>query len=112
MLKKEKINNIGIEIKSTPSETCTDKNCPFHGNLKIRGRIFQGKVVSTKMKNSVIVEWEFTRYIKKYERYQRNKTKIVAHKPSCLTIHENDIVKIGECKPISKIKKFVVFEKI
>ncbi|MCK5299879.1 MAG: 30S ribosomal protein S17 [Candidatus Aenigmarchaeota archaeon] len=112
MSEKKSIKNIGIEIKTYPKEDCSDKNCPFHGSLKIRGKIFQGTVKSTKVQNAAIIEWDYTRYNKKYERYKRLKTRVTAHKPACLNIHENDIVRIGECKPISKTKKFVIFEKL
>ena len=107
-----KVRNIGIPNVEAPKNTCDDINCPFHGNLKIRGKIFQGTVKSTKVQNAAIIEWDYTRYNKKYERYKRLKTRVTAHKPACLNIHENDIVRIGECKPISKTKKFVIFEKL
>ena len=109
---KDDIKNIGIKIKTTPKEKCSDKNCPFHGTLKIRGRVFKGKIKSSKTNNSATVEWDYTRYIKKYERYKRLKTRVIAHIPPCIIVHENDIVRIAECRPISKTKKFVIIEKI
>ena len=29
-----------------PKMECNDKNCPFHGTLKVRGRILEGIVIS------------------------------------------------------------------
>ena len=93
-MEKNIAKNIGIDIKTVPKESCSDINCPFHGNLKIRGRIFKGRIKTSKTKNSATIEWDFTRYIKKYERYKRLKTRVIAHIPACMNIHENDIVRI------------------
>src|SRR3989338_7024163 len=50
---RKKINDIGLEAKK-PGELCNSEKCPWHGHLKIRGRIFTGKVVSCKPSNTVI----------------------------------------------------------
>ena len=91
---------------------CEDKNCPKHGNLKVRGAVVEGIVVSDKPKNTVIVEKQYLYFIPKYDRYERRKTKINAHKPPCMDIKVGDKVKIGECRKISKTKSFVVIEKV
>ena len=28
---------VGLEGVKPPARECNDKNCPFHGNLKVRG---------------------------------------------------------------------------
>ncbi|RLG21896.1 30S ribosomal protein S17 [Candidatus Micrarchaeota archaeon] len=89
-------------------EKCTDKNCPFHGKLKVRGASIEGVVVSDKAKNTVTVEREYLQYIPKYERYERRKTKVHAHKPACMKVKVGDRVIIRECRKISKTKSFVV----
>ncbi|MCK4247102.1 MAG: 30S ribosomal protein S17 [Methanomicrobia archaeon] len=91
---------------------CEDKNCPIHGNLKTRGRILEGVVISDKMRNSVVVKRELLEYIPKYERYAKKSSKITAHNPPCINAKLGDSVKIAECKPISKTKSFVVIEVI
>lgn len=93
-------------------QECKDKNCPIHGNLKVRGIILEGVVVSNKPKNTVVVEREYLHFVPKYERYERRKSRINAHKPECMEINVGDKVKIGECKKISKTKSFVVIEKV
>ncbi|MBU0536386.1 MAG: 30S ribosomal protein S17 [Nanoarchaeota archaeon] len=95
-----------------PTEVCKDKKCPFHGDLSIRGRVFTGVVVSDVAKNTVSVRWERQRKMPKYERYERRTTKIHAHNPECIKAKNNDIVKIAECRPLSKTKNFVVIEKM
>jgi len=69
-------------------------------------------VVSNKPKNTVVVEREYLHFVPKYERYERRKSRINAHKPECMEINVGDKVKIGECKKISKTKSFVVIEKV
>lgn len=92
------------------SQTCTDKKCPFHGLLKIRGKQFTGKVVSHKMQHSALVEWTGWQYISKYERYKRIRTKIAVHNPTCIDAKEGDIVRVAECRPLSKAKNFVILQ--
>jgi small subunit ribosomal protein S17 len=90
---------------------CNDVNCPFHGGLSVRGRMFVGKVKSAKAQNTAVVAWERQHYIPKYERYEKRMSKVQAHIPKCLEIKEGDTVKIAECRPLSKTKHFVVMEK-
>lgn len=91
---------------------CKDENCPKHGSISVRGRNFTGVVTSTKMAKTVTVEWGRMKYLPKYERYEKRRSKVKAHHPECMTIVPGDKVLIGECKPLSKTKKFVVLEKI
>lgn len=77
-----------------------------------RGRIFTGTVTSTKAQKTATVEWERRKLITKYERYERRKSKIKAHVPDAIQIQTGDLVKIQECRPISKTKRFIVIEKI
>ena len=67
------IRNIGFA--PPPSRSCTDQKCPFHGTLSVRGRIFEGTVVSDKMTRTVTVERGFLAGSKKYKRYERKFTK-------------------------------------
>ncbi len=94
-----------------PEEECADKNCPFHGNLSVRGQILEGDVVSDKMENTVIIEREYAEKIPKFERSERRSSRIFAHNPPCVNAVEGDRVKIAECRKLSKQKSFVVLEK-
>ena len=92
---------------------CIDKSCHVHGNLKTRGKTFEGKVIR-KFHKRVAIEFERMIYVRKYERYARYKTKIHARLPACMEkeINIGDLIKIQECRPLSKIIHFVVIEKI
>lgn len=95
-----------------PKAVCTSEKCPWHGHLRVRGRVFEGRVVSDKAPFTVVVRWDHIQYVPKYERYARRRTQVAAHNPSCIAAKEGDVVRIGECRPISKMKSFVVIEKV
>ena len=54
-----------VEAKEKASASCNDINCHIHGNLKTRGRIFEGKVIK-KFQKRVAIEFERMVYIRKY----------------------------------------------
>jgi small subunit ribosomal protein S17 len=95
-----------------PKKSCTDPNCPFHGNLSVRGRVLDGVVISLKMDKTAIIRRDYLQYVPKFKRYERRHSHVPAHNPSCLTIKENDKVKVAECRPISKTVSFVIVEKL
>ncbi len=101
------------QTKQEESISCADVTCPFHGNLKIRGRIYKGTVIR-KFPKRVCIEFSRTVYIRKYERYANRKTKLHARLPDCLKdkINIGDYIEIGECRPLSKIIHFVVMRKV
>ena len=109
--KKLKTRDIGLNIKA-PEETCEDKNCPFHGSLSVRGQVISGVVSSIKMQHSILVKKEFMHYVPKYERYERRSSKFTAHCPPCIKVNVGDIVRIAECRPLSKTVCFVAVEKL
>jgi small subunit ribosomal protein S17 len=95
-----------------PRKTCDDLNCPFHGELPVRGRVLEGTVVSAKMDRTVIVERNYLFYIPKFKRYERRRSRIPSHSPPCIDLKEGDHVVIAESRPISKTVSFVVVEKV
>lgn len=103
-------HDIGIDVEA-PSESCSDENCPFHGELPVRGKVATGTVASTGMEKTAVVTWEYAEHIPKYERYERRNTKVSAHHPPCIDLDEGDTVTIAECRPLSKTKRFVVVER-
>ncbi len=87
---------------------CEDVKCPVHGGLKTRGAQIQGKVVSAKAKKTAIVEVDYTRYINKYERYLRKRSRIPSYNPECIAAKEGNIVNIAETRRLSKTKTFAI----
>ena len=105
-----KVKNMGLPGISPPNSVCNDSLCPWHGKLPVRGMILEGIVVSDRMSKTVVVRREYLFYDKKFRRYERRHTMIHARNPSCINAKVGDIVVIGECRPISKAKNFVVIK--
>ncbi len=101
--------SIGIEVKK-PDKVCNDDKCPFHGSLSLRGRLFNGIIVSNKAKKMVVIEREYSHLITKYKRYERRKSKIHAYLPECINANVGDKAIAAECRPLNKSTSFVVIE--
>ncbi len=93
--------------------SCADKTCPEHGNLKVRGRTFKGYVIR-KFHKRIVIEFERIVYIRKYERYLKKKTRIHARLPECKEkeVNVGDYVLVGECRPLSKMIHTVYLKKL
>jgi len=100
--------NIGINGVEKPSRSCDDKKCPYHGTVSVRGLILDAKVSQLRATRMAVVEREYTFYNKKYQRYERRRSRIHAHLPACLDIKEGDLVLIGETRPLAKSVSFVI----
>ena len=106
------MREIGVDVKTPEGEGAGNDNCPFYGSLRLRGQIIEGIVSSSMMSDSIVVERQTTRYMKKYERYQKRTRRYSAHLPSCIgEVSTGDRVRIMECRPLSKTVKFCVIEK-
>lgn len=107
----KKSRTIGIEAQE-PERTCSDPNCPWDGSIRVRGRIYEGRVVSTRMDKTVVIRRDYLHLVRKYNRYETRKGVISAHHPGCIDLQVGDTVRAMECRPISKSKSFVVIEKV
>ncbi len=103
------MSTAGLEV-AAPSKSCQDDRCPFHGSLKVRGRLLSGKAVSTAGRGFVVVQIAYLHKVAKYNRGERRRSRISAHLPPCLEVREGDMVTIGECRPLSKSISFVAVE--
>lgn len=116
MAKKEKTKK--DERKGNMEEmqavaVANDKDCPIHGDLRTRGDTFEGVVIK-KFPRRVTLQFERMIRSRKYERYSKARTKLHARLPLCMEqdINVGDLIKIQECRPLSKIIHFVVIKKI
>jgi len=95
--------------------SCADQFCPFHGKraVKLRGRTFEGEVIK-KLHGRVKIEFERFIYDRKYERFDKRRTRIHARLPDCLSeqVQLGDWIQISECRPLSKIIHCIVTKKI
>lgn len=77
----------------------------------VRGRMFEG-TVTKQFPGRVVIEFERTVYVRKYERFYKKRSKIHARVPKGLTIQVGDYVRVQECRPLSKIIHAIVIEKV
>src|SRR2546426_11981743 len=91
--------DLGIDVP-VPEKPCTDAKCPFHGRLPVRGQTLEGVVVSTRMQNTVVIEREHLRFIRKYQRYEKRTRRVNVHAPPCLGLQVGNRVLAMECRPL------------
>jgi len=71
-------------------------------------RILKGKVIKNKSEKTIIVDVESTYMHKKYKKFLRKNKKYAVHDEENVS-KIGDVVQIIESRPISKTKKFVLF---
>ena len=71
-------------------------------------RILKGKVVKNKSEKTIIVDVESTYMHKKYKKFLRKNKKYAVHDEENVS-KIGEVVQIIESRPISKTKKFVLF---
>ncbi|KAI9539664.1 hypothetical protein NQZ68_005746 [Dissostichus eleginoides] len=109
---KEKLpryhKSVGLGFK-TPREaidgTYIDKECPFTGNVSIRGRILSGVVTKMKMQRTIVIRRDYLPYIRKYNRFEKRHKNISVHLSPCFRD-----VSVGECRPLSKTVRFNILK--
>ncbi|MGA1872627.1 MAG: 30S ribosomal protein S17 [Thermoplasmatota archaeon] len=109
--KQPKARDIGVDMEP-PARTCEDPNCPYHGTLPVRGFSLDVQLVSKKMEKTVVVMRERRHYIEKYQRFEKRSSRFLAHIPPCIDAEIGDMVKVMECRPISKGTTMVVLGRI
>ena len=88
-----------------------DHKCPFTSDVSIRGRIFKGVVLSTKMNRTVVLRRDYLHYIKKYNRFEKRHKTVSAHCSPAFRLIIGDVVTVGQCRPLSKTVRFNVIRK-
>ena len=110
-VKKPLARDVGIPFEA-PVKKCEDPFCPFHGTLSLRGTVLDGQVVSKKMKGTIVIKRERVHYLEKYQRYEKRTSRYMAHHPPCVELEVGDMVRIMECRPLSKGVTFTVLGRI
>ena len=104
--------DIGVDVIAPEADWDGSENCPFYGSLRVRGQIIEGIVSSLGMNDSIVVERQRIRSMKKYERYEKKTNRFNANLPSCGgEVSIGDRVRIMECRPLSKTISFCVIER-
>ena len=97
-----------MKEKQQKAEETSMKN-----SVGTRGRTFAGFVIK-KFPKRVVVDFERTVFVKKYERFFKKKTRLHARLPQELesSINIGDYIQVRETRPLSKIIHFLVIKKI
>ncbi|MBT4935773.1 30S ribosomal protein S17 [Candidatus Woesearchaeota archaeon] len=95
---------------NAPKKECTDKNCPFHGQLAVKDELFKGKVVKKDMNRSATIEWLRSHSVPKYERFEVRRSRMRVHNPPCLEVEIGQTVLVARTRPISKTKNHVIIQ--
>ena len=88
------MSTAGLQV-TAPKKSCGDERCPFHGNLKVRGKLLTGRAVSTAGKSFVVVQMEFLHKLPKYGRGERRRSRLSAHLPACIEVREGEVDGVG-----------------
>ena len=103
---------IGYNVDFKPESVCNDSNCPHYGEIAVRGKTFEGVVISDSMDKTVTIEWENLVKDSKFNRYFKTRSKVAAHNSDCVKAKKGDKVLIAETRPLSKTKHFAVIKVI
>jgi len=83
----------------------------FMGHFDYVGRFWKEPSRLLECKKTITIERNNVRYMKKYERFEKRTSRLVAHLPSCIgEVNIGDAVRIMECRPLSKTISFCVIE--
>jgi len=95
---------------NTPKKSCTDQNCPFHGQLNVKQETVQGVIVKKDVHHSATLEWQRIHNVPKYERYEIRRSRVRVHNPPCLDAQIGQEVLVAKTRPLSKTKNYVIIQ--
>jgi len=93
-----------------PHKECTDKKCPFHGEITVKKELFTGRIIKKDINRSATIEWFRPNYIAKYERYELKRSRLRVHNPACINAEVGQEVLVAKTRPLSKTKTHVIIQ--
>ena len=93
-----------------PAKECTNKKCPFHGEITVKPELFQGRVIRKDINRSATMEWSTSFYVAKYERFETRRSRMRVHNPACVDADIGQEVLAAKTKPLSKTKHHVIIQ--
>jgi len=92
------IEELNKEISGKVKEEC----------ISSRGMKIKGIIVSTKMRNTVTIEREFSKMLHKFKRVAVEKSKVHVHVPEGISLALGDIIEAQQTRKLSKTKNWVI----
>ena len=99
---------LGIKAPAKPEQY--DKNCPFYGKLAVKKELLEGTVVKKDTSRSATIEWNKSRAVPKYERFEVRRFRLRVHNPSSINAEVGQKVLVARTRPISKTKSHVIIK--
>lgn len=87
-----------------------DLLCPFTGNLAVKNELIRGVVIKKDSTKSATIEWNRSRHVPKYERYEVRRSRMRVHNPPCIDAQVGQEVLVARTRPISKTKHHVIIK--
>lgn len=99
---------LGVKAPEKPEQY--DKNCPFYGELAVKKELLEGTIIKKDINRSATIEWNKSRYVPKYERFEVRKYKLRVHNPTSINAEIGQKVLVARTRPISKTKNHVIIK--
>ena len=64
------------------------------------------------MRKTAVIEIERLYFLKRYERYEKRRTKLKVHNPECINAKDGEVVNVMEYRPLSKAKNFTIIQRL
>ncbi len=93
-----------------PSKSCTDRKCPFHGDITVKKDTVQGQVIKKDINHSATIESYRLHHLPKYERHEVRRVRMRVHNPACLDAKIGAKVLAARTRPLSKTKNYVIIQ--
>jgi small subunit ribosomal protein S17 len=91
-----------------PEKECSDKKCPFHGEINVKKEFIRGKIISRDINNTATIEWFRSFPVYKYERFEKRRSRLRVHNPECINAQIGETVLVARTRPLSKSKNHVI----
>src|SRR3989344_3170219 len=91
-----------------PSVSCTDKKCPFHGEIQVKKELLKGVVVRKDINHSATISWFGSHHVPKYERFEVRRSRLRVHNPACIDAPIGAQVVVARTRPLSKTKNHII----
>jgi small subunit ribosomal protein S17 len=88
--------------------TCNDNKCPSHSGLSTKEEEHVGIIIKKDVNRTATIEWGRQHLVRKYERFEKRRSRLHVHNPACIDAAVGDIVRVKRTRPLSKTKHFVI----
>ncbi len=105
---------LGVQAPKAEAKAAValDKNCPFYGELNVKKASLVGTIIKKDAHGTATIEWERSRFVPKYERFEFRRSRIRVHNPASINAQIGEKVLVARTRPIRKTKHHVIIKVI